>query len=157
MSCLARPDSIGKEHDNEQKIRGAGAAGSLGGPGRLRSSGRGQSQVNEYDLNYSKRLREFLGIELIIIRSGELLEAMGQAEEPAMEKLADTWIREATGMKNVTRSDVVRSTRLYFGFKALLKKYSAAAITYESATLTSIRACSTGGTGGPSALTTTSN
>lgn len=96
----------------------------------------GNSPVNDYDRNYPKRLKESLGIELIIVRSGELLEEMGKVEEPAMEKLADTWIREATGMKNVTRSDVVRSTRLYWGFKALLKKYSAAAITFESATLT---------------------
>ena len=96
----------------------------------------GNSPVNEYDRNYPKRLKESLGIELIIVRSGELLEEMGKVEEPALEKLADTWIREATGMKNVTRSDVVRSARLYWGFKALLKKYSAAAITFESATLT---------------------
>ena len=96
----------------------------------------GNSPVNEYDRDYPKRLRESLGIELVIVRSGELLEEMGKVEEPAMESLAGTWIRESTGLKNVTRGDVVRSTRLYFGFKALLKKYSAAAITYESATLT---------------------
>jgi hypothetical protein len=96
----------------------------------------GNSPVNDYDRSYPKRLKESLGIELVIVRSGELLEEMGKVEEPAMESLADTWIRESTGLKNVTRSDVVRSTRLYFGFKALLKKYSAAAITYESATLT---------------------
>ena len=96
----------------------------------------GNSPVNDYDRDYPKRLKESLGIELVIVRSGELLEEMGNVEEPAIENLADTWIREATGMKNVTRSDVVRSARLYWGFKALLKKYSAAAITYESATLT---------------------
>lgn len=96
----------------------------------------GNSPVNEYDRNYPKRLKESLGIELVILRSGELLEAMGQVEDAAIEKLADTWIREATGMKNVTRADVLRSARMYWGFKALLAKYSAAAITYESATLT---------------------
>lgn len=54
----------------------------------------GNSPVNEYDRNYAKRLKEFLGIELVIVRSGELLEEMGKVEESSMEKLADTWIRE---------------------------------------------------------------
>jgi len=96
----------------------------------------GNSPVKEYDRDYPKRLKESLGIELVIVRSGELLEEMGKVEEPAIEKLADKWIREATEIKKVTRNDVVRSARMYWGFKALLKKYAAAAITYESATLT---------------------
>jgi len=96
----------------------------------------GNSPVNEYDRDYPRRLKEFLGLELIIVRSGELLEEMANVEEEAIEDLADRWIREATEMKNVTRSDVLRSARLYWGFKSLLKKYSAVAITYESATLT---------------------
>jgi len=96
----------------------------------------GNSPVNEYDREYPRRLKGSLGLELIIVRSGELLEEMANVEEEAIEDLADKWIREATGMKNVTRDDVLRSARLYWGFKALLKKYSAVAITYESATLT---------------------
>ncbi len=96
----------------------------------------GNSPVNEYDRDYPRRLKEFLGLELIIVRSGELLEEMSNVEEDAIEDLADRWIREATEMKNVTRSDVLRSARLYWAFKSLLKKYSAVAITYESATLT---------------------
>jgi len=96
----------------------------------------GNSPVNEYDRTYAARLREFLGIELVIVRSGELLEEMSKVEDAAAEKLADMWIREATEVKTVHRSDIVNAARLYWGFKALLKKYSAAAITYESATLT---------------------
>jgi hypothetical protein len=96
----------------------------------------GNSPVNDYDRSYPKRLKDSLGIELVIVRSGELLEEMGKVEDAAIEGLTDKWIREATGMKNVKRNDVVRSARMYWGFKALLKKYSAVAITYESATLT---------------------
>lgn len=96
----------------------------------------GNSPANEYDRDYARRLKEFLGLELIIVRSGELLEEMANVEEEAIEDLADRWVREATEMKNVTRADVLRSARLYWGFKSLLKKYSAVAITYESATLT---------------------
>jgi hypothetical protein len=57
-------------------------------------------------------------------------------EDAAAEKLADLWIKEATQVKRVGRSDIINAARLYWGFKALLKKHSAAAITYESATLT---------------------
>ena len=81
----------------------------------------GNSPVNEYDRDYPRRLKEFLGLELVIVRSGELLEEMGNVDKDALEKLADQWIREATEMKNVTRSDVLRSARLYWGFKALLR------------------------------------
>ena len=52
------------------------------------------------------------------------------------ERLADLWIREATEIKNVKRKDIVRPAYLYFAFKQLLRKYDAAAITYDSATLT---------------------
>jgi hypothetical protein len=96
----------------------------------------GNSPVTEYDRDYSRRLKDSLGIELVIVRSGELLEEMARVEEEPIEKLADRWIREATEVKNVKRSDILRPARLYWGFKALLKKYRAAAITYESATLT---------------------
>ncbi len=96
----------------------------------------GNSPVNDYDRNYAKRLKESLGIELVIVRSGELLEEMAKVEDGASEKLADLWIKEATEVKRVKRTDVINAARLYWGFKALLKKHSAAAITYESATLT---------------------
>ena len=96
----------------------------------------GNSPVNEYDRGYPGRLKEFLGIELIIVRSGELLEEMAKVEDDRIEKLADLWIKEATLVEKVKRSDIVRPARLYWGFKALIKKYGAVAITYESATLT---------------------
>lgn len=96
----------------------------------------GNSPVNDYDRAYPKRLKDYLGVELVIVRSGELLEEMAKVEDAACEKLADLWIKEATEVKRVQRSDIINAARLYWGFKALLKKYSAAAITYESATLT---------------------
>jgi hypothetical protein len=96
----------------------------------------GKSPVNDYDRGYPRRLKEIFGLELIVLRSGELLEEMAKVEEADCEKLAAVWIREATEMRKVKRIDVVRSARLYWAFKALLKKYSAAAITYECATIT---------------------
>ena len=96
----------------------------------------GDSPVKEYDREYRPRLEEYLGVKLILVRSDELLAEMAKVADEDAERLADTWIREATEMKNVKRSDVVRPAYLYFAFKALLKKYDAAAITYDSATLT---------------------
>lgn len=96
----------------------------------------GDSPVNEYDRNYRQRLREYLGVELILIRSDELLAEMAKVPAEEAERLADGWIREATEIKNVRRQDIIRPAFLYFAFKKLLKKYDAAAITYDSATLT---------------------
>ena len=96
----------------------------------------GNSPVNQYDRGYSGRLREYLGIELIIVRSDELLKEMTEVDKGKRERLADLWIREATEMKNVTRKDVLRPAKLHWAFKALLKKYGAVAITFNSATLT---------------------
>ena len=96
----------------------------------------GDSPVNEYDGDYRKRLTEYLGVTLILVRSEELLAEMAKVANADVERLADLWIREATELKNVKRSDVIRPAYLYFAFKQLLKKYDAVAITYDSATLT---------------------
>lgn len=95
----------------------------------------GNSPVNDYDRTYRDRLKEYLGVKLILVRSPELLSEMAAVAEEEAGRLADLWIREATEVKTVTRPDIVRAARLYFGFKRLLKKYDAAAITYDSATL----------------------
>jgi hypothetical protein len=96
----------------------------------------GNSPVNEYDRNYPQRLNEYLGVSLIIVRSDELLAEMAKVAKEDAQRLADLWIREATEMRYVKRSDVIRPAYLYFAFKSLLKKHKAAAITYNSATLT---------------------
>jgi len=96
----------------------------------------GNSPVNEYDRNYRQRLREYLGIAVILVRSKELLSEMDKVADEDAERLADLWIREATAVKKVKRTDIIRPAYLYFAFKQLLKKYGAAAITYDSATLT---------------------
>ena len=71
----------------------------------------------------AKRLKEYLGVTLIVVRSDELLAEMAKVADDEAERLADLWIREATEVKYVKRSDVVRPAYLYFAFKQLLKKY----------------------------------
>jgi len=41
----------------------------------------GNSPVNDYDRAYPRQLKESLGLELIIVRSGELLEEMAKVED----------------------------------------------------------------------------
>jgi hypothetical protein len=96
----------------------------------------GNSPVNDYDRSYRQRLKEYLGINLVLIRSGELLEAMGKVDPKEQETLADLWIRQATQMKKVTRRDILRSAKLCLAIKSLVKKHHAVAVTYDSATLT---------------------
>jgi len=96
----------------------------------------GNSPVKPYDREYPGRLKEYLGITLTLVRSGELLEELGKVSPDSRDKLADLWIREATEMKNVARPDVVRSAGLCLAIQSLVKKYNAAAVTYDSATLT---------------------
>ena len=96
----------------------------------------GDSPVNEYDRDYRQRLKESLGVTVILVRSDELLAEMAKIDDQDAERLADLWIGEATEIKNVKRKDIVRPAYLYFAFKQLLKKYDADAITYDSATLT---------------------
>jgi hypothetical protein len=96
----------------------------------------GDSPVKEYDRNYRQRLTEYLGVTLILVRSDELLAEMAKVADEDAERLADLWIDEATEIKNVKRTDIIRPAYLYFAFKQLLKKYDAVAITYDSATLT---------------------
>lgn len=96
----------------------------------------GDSPVKEYDRNYRQRLTEYLGVTTILVRSNELLAEMAKVADEDAERLADLWIDEATEIKNVKRKDIVRPAYLYFAFKQLLQKYGAAAITYDSATLT---------------------
>lgn len=96
----------------------------------------GNSPVNDYDRAYPKQLKESLGVTLVLVRSGELLDALAKVEPKQQAQLADLWIREATEMKKVKRADVLRSARLCLAIKALVKRHNAAAVTYDSATLT---------------------
>ena len=96
----------------------------------------GRPKMRDYDRNYPARLKQYLGVDLILVRSKELLEVMAKVRDKDAEELADLWIKDATEVKKVKRKDIVRAARLCLAFKVLLKKHHAAAITYNSATLT---------------------
>ncbi|MEA3462463.1 MAG: hypothetical protein U9R49_11330, partial [Bacteroidota bacterium] len=91
--------------------------------------------TNDYDLNYPGRLKEYFGVEMIIVRSKELNQEIAKVDDVEAEEIAEMWVEEATEVKNVGLHDIVRSARLYLAIKALLNKYDADAITLDTATL----------------------
>ena len=89
--------------------------------------------INDYDRNYPGRLKDYLGIDLVIANSKELNQEIAKSEESKAEKIADMWIREAKAVRRgVTRKDVVRAARLYLALKKLIERYSADAVTMAS-------------------------
>jgi len=89
--------------------------------------------IRDYDRNYPDRLKEYLGIDLLIANSKELNQEIGKVEEKEAEKVADMWISEAKEVRRgVTRKDVIRAAKLYVALKELIERYDADAITMAS-------------------------
>ena len=65
--------------------------------------------LTDYDKNYPSRLKESLGLDLVIVRPKELIQEIGKVKDKEAEKIADMWINEAKEVVNVTREDVIRS------------------------------------------------
>ncbi len=91
--------------------------------------------VNDYDRNFPKRLKQYLGIEIVIVRSDELIKEMKRVKEKDAEKIANVWINDATEVKTVTKKDIVRNARLYLSLKEFLRKYEGDAITMTTSYL----------------------
>jgi hypothetical protein len=94
--------------------------------------------VTYYDLTYPDKLKEYFGIELIVVSSEELSSEMKKVDSREAEKVADKWIKEAKEVKFVQRSDIVRHAVFYLANKAVLVKYKAQAVSYDSSTLSGI-------------------
>lgn len=88
--------------------------------------------INEYDLNYPKRLKKYLGTDIVIARSKELNQQMATVKEKQAQKIAHMWIDEAKEVRNVKHHDIVRAAKLYIALRELVKKYDADAITMAS-------------------------
>jgi len=98
----------------------------------LKGWGAVNTTLDDYDRTYSRRLKESLGVEIVIARSKELIQEIEKVARKKAERIADTWISEAKAVIGVTREDVIRSAGLYIAYKELMKKYDADAITPSS-------------------------
>jgi len=90
------------------------------------------ASLDDYDKIYPNRLKESLGVEIVIARSKELIQEIEKVARKKAERIADTWISEAKAVIGVTREDVIRAAGLYIAYKELMKKYDADAITPSS-------------------------
>ncbi len=90
-------------------------------------------EPSEYDRIYPKRLKEYLGIDIKIVRLKELNQEIEKITEKEAEKMADVWINEATEVRRgVKRKDVIRAAKLYLGLNELHEKYDTQAVTLTS-------------------------
>ena len=98
----------------------------------LKGWGAVNAPLDDYDKTYPHRLKESLGVEIVIARSKELIQEIEKVERKKAEKIADMWISEAKAVIGVTPEDVIRTAELYVAYKELMKKYDADAITPSS-------------------------
>lgn len=90
-------------------------------------------EPSDYDRNYPKRLKEYLGIDIKIVRLKELNQEIDKVTEKEAGKMADVWINEATEVRRgVKRKDIMRAAKLYLGLNELYEKYDAQAVTLAS-------------------------
>ena len=94
---------------------------------------RGWSEVNapmnDYDRDYPKRLKSYLGVEIVKVSSDELLVEMGKVDDQKAQEVAGTWMSDATEVKVVKRNDLIRNARLYLSLKELLRRHEGDAAT----------------------------
>jgi len=90
-------------------------------------------EPSEYDRIYPKRLKEYLGMEIKIVRSKELNQEIAKITQEEAEKMSDMWINEATEVRRgVKRKDIIRAAKMYLGLNALREKYDTQAVTLAS-------------------------
>lgn len=85
-----------------------------------------------YDRAYPGKLKESLGVDIVIVRSKEYYQEIRNVEKEETREVTDTWINEAEEVIGVTKEDIIRSAQLYIALKKLMKKYNADAITMSS-------------------------
>jgi len=90
----------------------------------------------DYNQRYTRVLKESLGVELVRVEPKEFYEAVKKVEAKEAEQIAQVWIDEAQGMKDTTKSEVVKTAKSYLAFEALRKKYNCNAISTHMRSLT---------------------
>ena len=89
-----------------------------------------------YNESLINSLKNSLGVELIRVEPDEFYAAVKKVDVKEAEEIAKMWISEAKGMEDTIEEEVVKSAKMYLGFKALKEKYNASAITSHMRSLT---------------------
>ena len=90
----------------------------------------------DYNQRYTHALKESLGVELVRIEPEEFYEAVKKVEQAEAEQIAQTWIDEAQGLKDTTKSEVVKTAKSYLAFEAIRKKHNCNAVSTQMRSLT---------------------
>jgi len=90
----------------------------------------------DYNERYTHALKESLGVELVRIEPKEFYEAVRKVGQAEAEKIAQMWIDEAQGLKDTTKSEVIKTAKSYLAFDALRKKYNCNAVSTHMRSLT---------------------
>jgi len=89
-----------------------------------------------YNEKLINSLKSSLGVELIRVKPEEFYESVKMIDIKEAEKIAKMWISEAKGIEDTTEEEVIKSAKMYLGFKMLKEKYNASAITSHMRYLT---------------------
>ncbi len=89
-----------------------------------------------YNELLTNSLYDTLGVKLISVEPEEFYDAVRNSDIKKSKEIAKMWISEAKEMKDTTEEEVIKSARMYLGFKSLQERYNASAITTHMRFLT---------------------
>jgi len=84
--------------------------------------------------NYVKKVKNTFGVDIIVVTMDEVNAVTGKVDEAKARKLAESWMKNADSIKDVTDDTIIDSARLYFAMKELLLKYKAQGIAIDCLT-----------------------
>jgi len=97
-----------------------------------------QSFPEYHNLNYTQKMKELYGVEIVRVGAEEFYEACSKVNMREAEKIADEWIKNAQRVE-VNRNEIVKTARGYLAHDALREKYNCNAVS------THIRSVAAGG------------
>ena len=81
---------------------------------------------------YLKKLKEYLGIEVVILDYRDLFNEYEKIEEKEAKEIAELWIKESKGMLDgATNEEVMKAAKLYLAADKFIKKFNCNAITMD--------------------------
>lgn len=89
-----------------------------------------------YNEKLTNSLKSSLGVKLIRVKAEEFYEEIKKVDIKEAKGIAKMWMSEAKGIEDTTEEEVIKSAKMYLGFKALQEKYNASAITSHMRFLT---------------------
>jgi len=87
-----------------------------------------QSFPEYHNLNYTQKMKELYGVEIVRVGAEEFYEACSKVNMREAERIADEWIKNAQRVE-VNRNEIVKTARGYLAHDALREKYKCNAVS----------------------------